>query len=180
MCPYLGPGTRGKFFGMFIWGSLKSLKSCTKPGFHPTIKWEGCPKSNQDSIRQPWSINSLGSLLIPPFTGNPCNGYTNHYYKVDDHPLVYGINGSLDPSTYDHIKSDILCVYFHGDGRAGILLPRWLFDTFETFELCNCTESSLIKMVGLEFDNFKFIQNLTSKMKLIKHQITKSISPMLY
>ena len=30
--------------------------------------------------------------------GNPYNGYKP--YWVDDHPLLYGIIGSLDPSTY--------------------------------------------------------------------------------
>ena len=30
---------------------------------------------------------------------NPCNGYINHYYWLDDHPLLYGNNGSLDPGT---------------------------------------------------------------------------------
>ncbi len=31
--------------------------------------------------------------------GNPDNGYINPYYWVDDHPLLYGNNGSLDPGT---------------------------------------------------------------------------------
>ena len=31
---------------------------------------------------------------------NPYNGYINPYYWVDDHPLLYGTIGSLDPSTY--------------------------------------------------------------------------------
>ena len=35
----------------------------------------------------------------PPSIGNPYNGYINPYYWVDDHPLLYGRNGSLDPST---------------------------------------------------------------------------------
>ena len=39
-------------------------------------------------------------MAIPPLIGNPCNGYINPYYWVDDHPLLYGNNGSLDPSTY--------------------------------------------------------------------------------
>ena len=30
---------------------------------------------------------------------NPYNGYINPYYWVDDHPLLYGNHGSLDPST---------------------------------------------------------------------------------
>ena len=38
-------------------------------------------------------------MAIPPLIGNPYNGYINPYYKVDDHPLLYGNNGSLDPST---------------------------------------------------------------------------------
>ena len=40
-------------------------------------------------------------MVIPPLIGNPYNGYINPYYWVDDHPLLYGNNGSLDPSTYD-------------------------------------------------------------------------------
>ena len=39
-------------------------------------------------------------MVIPPLLGNPYNGYMNPYYWVDDHPLLYGNNGSLDPSTY--------------------------------------------------------------------------------
>ncbi len=33
----------------------------------------------------------------PTFNRNPYNGYINPYYWVDDHPLLYGNNGSLDP-----------------------------------------------------------------------------------
>ncbi len=36
-------------------------------------------------------------MVIPPLIGNPYNGYINPYYWVDDHPLLYGNNGSLDP-----------------------------------------------------------------------------------
>ena len=42
----------------------------------------------------------LGMGDLPPFIGNPYNGYINPYYWVDDHPLLYGNNGSLDPSTH--------------------------------------------------------------------------------
>ena len=35
----------------------------------------------------------------PTFNRNPYNGYINPYYWVDDHPLLYGSNGSLDPGT---------------------------------------------------------------------------------
>ena len=30
----------------------------------------------------------------PTFNRNPYNGYINPYYWVDDHPLLYGNNGS--------------------------------------------------------------------------------------
>ena len=41
-------------------------------------------------------------MVIQPLIGNPYNGYINPYYWVDDHPLLYGNIGSLDPSTYKH------------------------------------------------------------------------------
>ena len=31
-------------------------------------------------------------------------GPINPYYKVDDHPLLHGNHGSLDPSTYNHLN----------------------------------------------------------------------------
>ena len=43
----------------------------------------------------------------PTFIRNPYNGYINPYYWVDDHPLLYGNNGSLDPVTYNRILVDI-------------------------------------------------------------------------
>ena len=46
-------------------------------------------------------------MVIPPLIGNPYNGYINPYYWVDDHPLLYGNNGSLDPSTYIYLALDI-------------------------------------------------------------------------
>ena len=41
----------------------------------------------------------IGDGRAPPFNRNPYNGYINPYYWVDDHPLLYGNNGSLDPGT---------------------------------------------------------------------------------
>ena len=56
----------------------------------------------------PWSKVAILGMVIPPSIGirNPYNGYINPYYWVDDHPLLYGNNGSLDPGTY-------------GTGRSG-------------------------------------------------------------
>ena len=45
-------------------------------------------------------------MVIPPLIGNPYNGYINPYYWVDDHPLLYGNNGSLDPGTPEFLLSD--------------------------------------------------------------------------
>ena len=40
----------------------------------------------------------------PTSNRNPYNWYIKPYYWVDDHPLLYGNNGSLDPSTYGYDK----------------------------------------------------------------------------
>ena len=50
----------------------------------------------------------LLGIVIPPLIGNPCNGYINPYYWVDDHPLLYGNNGSLDPGTYIFLYACVL------------------------------------------------------------------------
>ena len=41
----------------------------------------------------------LGMGKIQPLIGNPSNGYIKPYYWVDDYPLLFGNNASLDPST---------------------------------------------------------------------------------
>ena len=45
----------------------------------------------------------IGDGRPPTFDRNPYNGYINPYYWVDDHPLLYGNNGSLDPGTNDFL-----------------------------------------------------------------------------
>ena len=47
-------------------------------------------------------------MVIQPLTGNPYSGYINPYYWVDDHPLLYGNIGSLDPSIYHKIYYPII------------------------------------------------------------------------
>ena len=49
---------------------------------------------------EPGSKLLVLGMVIPPLIGNPYNGYINPYYWVDDHPLLYGNNGSLDPGTF--------------------------------------------------------------------------------
>ncbi len=63
----------------------------------------------------------LGMGDLPPFNRNPYNGYINPYYWVDDHPLLYGNNGSLDPGTYVcctwkfkvNTTYAIICIVYH-------------------------------------------------------------------
>ncbi len=40
-----------------------------------------------------------GMGIIPPLIGILTMGILNPYYWVDDHPLLCGNNGSLDPGT---------------------------------------------------------------------------------
>ena len=43
----------------------------------------------------------------PTFNRNPYNWYIKPYCWVDDHPLLYGNNGSLDPSTCPIIATTV-------------------------------------------------------------------------
>ncbi len=52
---------------------------------------------------EPGSKLLVLGMVIQPLIGNPYIGYIKPYYWVDDHPLLYGNNGSLDPSTYIYI-----------------------------------------------------------------------------
>ena len=54
---------------------------------------------------EPWSTVAILGMVIQPLIGNPYNGYITPYYWVDDHPLLYGNNGSLDPSTYSNLNA---------------------------------------------------------------------------
>ena len=56
----------------------------------------------------PWSKVAILGMVIPPLIGNPYNGYINPYYWVDDHPLLYGNHGSLDPGTFRNTKQNCL------------------------------------------------------------------------
>ena len=50
----------------------------------------------------------IGDGKNPTFNRNPYNWYIKPYYWVDDHPLLYGNNGSLDPSTYGFYISQVV------------------------------------------------------------------------
>ena len=75
---------------------------CIPPGSpHAAICFE--KKHTTPEVFVPVRCAMVKSCYIgdghPTFNRNPYNGYINPYYWVDDHPLSYGNNGSLDPGT---------------------------------------------------------------------------------
>ena len=66
----------------------------------------------------------------PTLNRNPYNGYINPYYWVDDHPLLYGNTGSLDPGTYEKK----LCHVAIHQSLQGI--PEWSYPG-ELLRLCS-------------------------------------------
>ena len=78
----------------------------------------GCdvPQNYQQHLYQVWFPRNMGPICAmvksryigdghPTFNRNPYNGYINPYYWVDDHTLLYGTIGSLDPSTFNDLCS---------------------------------------------------------------------------
>ena len=63
------------------------------------LQFEMKSQIQQLHVSQGRSTPCIGDKLIQPLIGNPYNGYINPYYWVDDHPLLYGNNVSLDAST---------------------------------------------------------------------------------
>ena len=64
----------------------------------PIFHW---PTENSSSYLQNFHVcHGQGCRVLlemgdlPPFNRNPYSGYINPYYWVDDHPLLYGNNGS--------------------------------------------------------------------------------------
>ena len=55
------------------------------------------------SLHVPWSKLLVLGMVIQPLIRNPYHGYINPYYWVDDHPLLHGNNGSLDPCAASHV-----------------------------------------------------------------------------
>ncbi len=81
--------------------ALLRLKEQGLPG--DGWSWEWIFLLVNSCVYVPWSKVAVLGLVIQPLIGNPYNGYINPYYWVDDHPLLYGNIGSLDPSTYNHL-----------------------------------------------------------------------------
>ncbi len=58
-----------------------------------------------DRLFEPGSKLLVLGMVIQPLIVNPYNGYINPYYWVDDHPLLYGNIGGLDPIAHVETKS---------------------------------------------------------------------------
>ena len=56
------------------------------------------------AVYEPGSKLLVLGMVIQPLIENPYNGYINPYYWVDDHPPLYGNNGSLDHGTYSNMS----------------------------------------------------------------------------
>ena len=66
----------------------------------------------------------------PTFNRNPYNGYINPYYWVDDHPLLYGNNGSLDAGTYRDLMIPGSTLHWWPDTEPAVMaaaagVPSW-------------------------------------------------------
>ena len=81
-------------------------------GFNIFTKLNITHMNRGHEIYVPWSKVAILGMVIPPLIGNPYNGYINPYYWVDDHPLLYGNNGSLDPGTYAILPTKTWCTIF--------------------------------------------------------------------
>ena len=63
--------------------------------------WKGTGGTGLEGVSfVPGSKLLMLGMVIPPLIRNPYHGQKNPYYWVDDHPLLSGNNGSLDPGTY--------------------------------------------------------------------------------
>ena len=68
-------------------------------GFHPLCL--------SLTLHEPGSKLVVLGMAIPPLIGNPYNGYINPYYWVDDHPLLYGNNGSWSTLAHQHLSYEL-------------------------------------------------------------------------
>ena len=66
------------------------------------------------TVHEPGSKLLVLGMVIQPLIGNPYNGYINPYYWVDDHPLLYGNNGGLDPGTHKTYVTGPAHLFFDG------------------------------------------------------------------
>ena len=100
-----GPRTEG-----YVVNHGDRWTGCVVPlPFMAVKKWllYKCGWSDHHVSVRPWSPSSKCATVQSRYIGdghhtfnrNPYNRYINPYYWVDDHPLLDGNNGSLDPGT---------------------------------------------------------------------------------
>ena len=65
----------------------------------------------------PWSKVAILGMVTPPLIGILISWVYTPYYWVDDHSLLYGNNGSLDPIAHITLKQ------IQDDLGLGIILP---------------------------------------------------------
>ena len=90
------PPLKKSLLGEFLWRSKY---------FHIWHVWRGISPTDQSFSLVLGSKLLVLGMVIQPLIGNPYNGYINPYYWVDDHPLLYGNNGSW--STLAHFKTQL-------------------------------------------------------------------------
>ena len=100
--------------------NVYSEKKSNIPSYHTSIPHHTIIPS---PVIQIWArvdqLLVLG-MVIQPLIGNPYNGYINPCYSVDDHPLLYGNNGSLDPSTYENDKFLFLTTFLWSPDKRAV------------------------------------------------------------
>ena len=122
----------GKYFihGTFGYGNHVKLSLFVTPNRSPTASFLRSSKFEGSTCAMVKS-RYIGDGH-PTFHRNPYNWYINPYYWVDDHPLLFGNNGSLDPGTYQKTRKtlanlDLFKVIFYGlyQGKSRCWTPIW-------------------------------------------------------
>ena len=108
------------------------------PGFIPVpgnLHLSMAPVDHQGRLAHPARKNRYPEIRVKqmcrltPYVGdghltfnrNLYNGYINPYYWVDDHPLLYGNHGSLDPTT-NHVAKKTGRFLFSEDSDNSFLV----------------------------------------------------------
>ena len=110
-CSYIQPTIGNRLFMLVVSLSQESLMKEKFSLKHIMVYFpkKGSP-TNRLSTNQPFVDiecpkdrlrRGYWGYTHPTFSRNPNNWYINPYYWVDDHPPLYGNNGSLDPGTYE-------------------------------------------------------------------------------
>ena len=115
------------------------------PGFIPVpgnLHLSMAPVDHQGRLAHPARKNRYPEIRVKqmcrltPYVGdghltfnrNLYNGYINPYYWVDDHPLLYGNHGSLDPTT-NHVAKKTGRFLFSEDSDNSFLVGFFLVAT---------------------------------------------------